>query len=267
MLIRIGSALIGIPVFIMFLYLGNIYLAGFIFALIILGSFEFKRLIGNSCNTLDISSVLIGELIFILGILYNWQNWLSLGIGVTFLSSLLIMLKNYPKVKINVISLNLLNLLYVGWTLVHILLIRNLHQGFLLLLLLFIIIWATDTGAYFTGRFLGKNKLAPQISPKKTIEGAIGGLISSVICAIIFVSFYKIIPVPFVILIAIIISTMGQIGDLIESSFKRFVGIKDSGNIIPGHGGILDRFDSTITTAPILYYILILLHNWGGYFG
>lgn len=260
LLLRISSAIVGIPVFVLFLFLGNIYLASFIFALIILGSFEFKNFMIKGHNNINIIPVILGEVIFILGITYNWENWLSLGIGATFFTSLLIMLKKYPKIKINSIALNLLNLIYVGWTLVHILLIRNLSEGFLLLLLLFIIIWATDTGAYFTGRLLGKNKLSPQISPNKTIEGALGGLVSSILCAVIFVSFYKVISVPAVILIALVLSVMGQLGDLVESSFKRFADIKDSGNIIPGHGGILDRFDSTIFTVPILYYILVFIH-------
>ena len=259
MLLRIGSAVVGIPLFILFLYLGNIYLLGFISVLIILGTLEFKALASKICTEIRIVPVVLGEIVFILGIFFNWSNWLSLGIGVTFFSSILIMIKSYPKIKTSSIALNLLNLIYVGWTLVHILFIRNLSGGFLFLILLFIIIWTTDTGAYFIGSYFGKNKLAPQISPNKTIEGSLGGLFLSILCAIIFVYFYKIMSIPAVILIAFVISIMGQLGDLAESAFKRFADIKDSGNIIPGHGGILDRFDSTIFTAPILYYILIFM--------
>lgn len=124
--------------------------------------------------------------------------------------------------------------------------------------LLFILftIWATDTGAYFIGNAFGRRKLWPKISPNKTVEGAIGGLTLAIIVASLFqlvnpfdVSFYLIISV------AAVISIFGQIGDLVASAFKRNYDIKDSGNILPGHGGIIDRLDSLLFVLPILYII------------
>lgn len=238
-----------------------------IFLLIIGGLYEFKGLMKKNGNVFFALPIILSEIIFISGIIFSWENWFELGMLVALFSFLLLMIGKYPKVSIEDISLNLLALLYIGWTLVHILLIRNLTNGFLLLILLFIIIWATDTGAYFSGRFFGKHKLALKLSPKKTVEGAIGGLLFSILSAVIFNLYYQIFSVGLIILIAFIISIMGQLGDLIESSLKRFVNIKDSGKIIPGHGGILDRFDSTITTAPILYYFVVLLQKWGVIFG
>src|SRR5690606_996650 len=116
--------------------------------------------------------------------------------------------------------------------------------------------WATDTGAYFFGRAFGKHKLWPTISPKKTIEGAIGGIISA---CIVGISFHLIYPFEhsfwMIVLVTILVSMVGQLGDLVESAYKRYFGVKDSGNILPGHGGILDRFDSLLFVVPFLHLI------------
>lgn len=119
-----------------------------------------------------------------------------------------------------------------------------------------LIIIATDTGAYFAGRTFGKRKLWPQISPNKTIEGTVGGIILACVVAIIYhwlFSFHS--SVLIVIVVTIFASVAGQIGDLVESAFKRFYKVKDSGNILPGHGGVLDRFDSWLFVFPLLYII------------
>ncbi|HLR66172.1 phosphatidate cytidylyltransferase [Virgibacillus alimentarius] len=118
------------------------------------------------------------------------------------------------------------------------------------------IIWATDTGAYFFGRAFGKRKLWPIISPNKTIEGAIGGVISACIVGVIFHLIY---PFDFSMIIilgvTVFISVFGQIGDLVESAFKRHYDVKDSGKILPGHGGILDRLDSLLFVLPLIHFI------------
>ena len=134
-----------------------------------------------------------------------------------------------------------------------------------MLLYLFVIIWASDSGAYFAGRICGRHKLAPSLSPKKTIEGAIGGIICAILLLYVvnlFLFAYEFITVPFriyeVILFATVVAIIGIVGDLAESMLKRMVDVKDSGNILPGHGGILDRFDSIILSAPVVYYLFIL---------
>ncbi|WP_223588510.1 phosphatidate cytidylyltransferase [Neobacillus bataviensis] len=121
------------------------------------------------------------------------------------------------------------------------------------------IIWATDSGAYFIGKALGKNKLWPEISPNKTVEGSIGGVVCAVIVAILF-KFLSDINVGLLPLmgITVVLSVFGQIGDLVQSAFKRHFNVKDSGNILPGHGGILDRFDSLLFVWPLLH----LFHLW-----
>lgn len=121
------------------------------------------------------------------------------------------------------------------------------------------LVWATDSGAYFVGRAIGKKKLWPEISPNKTIEGFIGGIVSAVVVALVFQLVAPIWPsfvhVP---IIAVFVSIFGQMGDLVESALKRHYHVKDSGTILPGHGGILDRFDSLLFVLPILYFVLII---------
>jgi len=131
-------------------------------------------------------------------------------------------------------------------------------QGFYLTLMLFVLIWATDTGAYYTGKSIGKTPFAPTISPNKTWEGTLGGLAMAILVALLF----KLFLLPFlgwqdVMILALIGGFWGQLGDLLESSLKRSAGVKDSGNFLPGHGGALDRFDSLIFSAPLYWIYLV----------
>ncbi|ARQ04298.1 phosphatidate cytidylyltransferase [Macrococcoides caseolyticum] len=132
------------------------------------------------------------------------------------------------------------------------------NNGLIYILFALLIVWVTDTGAYIFGRLFGKNKLWPEISPNKTIEGFVGGILSSTIIAIIFSINYdmplSILPL---ILVTWLFSMFGQLGDLVESALKRHFDVKDSGNLLPGHGGILDRFDSFIFVLPLMNILLI----------
>ena len=130
--------------------------------------------------------------------------------------------------------------------------------GAKLLFCIFASIWVCDSAAYFTGRAIGKHKFAEKVSPKKTWEGAIGGLIGALIVGICFYYFDAFSKSYIYILIALISGTIGQYGDLVESLIKRDVGVKDSSNLIPGHGGILDRIDSLIAVAPCFLLTLVI---------
>lgn len=138
--------------------------------------------------------------------------------------------------------------------------VRTAEMGFLTVIFVLLTLWGTDIGAYIIGMRFGKNKLAPIISPNKSIEGSVGGMAVSVIVAIIYTNFHnpEQFTLPIVILLAVLISIIGQLGDLTESAFKRHFGVKDSGKILPGHGGILDRFDSMLFVMPMFQIFLTI---------
>ncbi len=145
--------------------------------------------------------------------------------------------------------------MYVGMLSGSLIRLRNdFPVGPKLVFFLVLVVWLGDAGAYYTGKKFGKHKMSPRISPKKTIEGGIGGVITSMITAVVIqLTFFHEIPLVHAITVGIVLSIAGMIGDLAESMWKRSAAVKDSGTLIPGHGGFLDRFDSILFTAPILY--------------
>jgi phosphatidate cytidylyltransferase len=125
----------------------------------------------------------------------------------------------------------------------------------------FILIWTNDTGAYLAGRAFGKNKLFERISPKKTWEGAVGGLLLTLVTAFLLNKYSSLLNITHWMITAAIIVVFGNLGDLTESLFKRSVSIKDSGNLLPGHGGLLDRFDAVLIAAPMVFtYLYFISH-------
>ena len=124
---------------------------------------------------------------------------------------------------------------------------------------IFILVWVNDTFAYIVGRLIGRTKLFPTVSPKKTIEGSFGGLFFSLIAAYFISKYVNILSGKDWMILALVIVIMGSLGDLLESKFKRIAGVKDSGAILPGHGGILDRLDSLVYAAPFAYLTLNLI--------
>ena len=138
--------------------------------------------------------------------------------------------------------------------------LRGLSEGFTWVLLAFVGTWAYDTGGYLGGRFFGKHSLAPRISPKKTWEGVAAGAGGLLICVACFSLFLPIEPwhIP---VFSLLVAVAAQAGDLIESAFKRIAGVKNSGTLLPGHGGILDRVDSLLLAAPVIYIYALLITN------
>lgn len=154
-----------------------------------------------------------------------------------------------------------LGVVYVAGLLAHLLLLRGLgpQDGLMLTLLAIVGTWLTDTGAFFTGRALGGRRLVPALSPHKTVSGAIGGWVIGFVGLLTGGVLFAAIPLPRALLLAGSVPVAAQLGDLLESAMKREAGIKDTGRLLPGHGGILDRFDSLLLVAPTVYYITVLL--------
>jgi phosphatidate cytidylyltransferase len=158
------------------------------------------------------------------------------------------------KVAIDQISFTLFGILYISGLGGFFLLIRSFEGGVRLIFFLFLIVWLGDIAAYYWGKNFGKNPLAPIVSPNKTIEGSIAGLLGSLVAAVISGYFFLgHIGMIHCLLIALICGTIGQFGDLAESLIKRQANIKNSGDILPGHGGVLDRIDSLLFAGPAFY--------------
>ena len=149
---------------------------------------------------------------------------------------------------------------YIAWLLGHLIPIHQLANGPFLIFFLFLVTWANDTAAYYTGTLMGQHPMAPLISPKKTWEGAVGGLLGSVAAAFACRAwFLESLGLSETVWLGLLIGVAAPLGDLCESALKRSAGVKDSGGLIPGHGGMLDRVDSLIFTTPVFYYGLLAL--------
>jgi phosphatidate cytidylyltransferase len=151
-------------------------------------------------------------------------------------------------------------ILYIGWLMSNFVILRNLEDGRGWVFLAVLCTFASDSSAYFAGRALGKHKLAPYISPKKSWEGCVAGVAGAIItCAIVVYLFH--LPVSYwqAILLGLLISVLGQLGDLVKSLFKRNMEVKDSGNVLPGHGGFLDRMDSLAFAGVTVYYFVAFI--------
>ena len=259
MLVRTISALIGAPLFILMIYLGGAYTITLVVGLTILGLREFL-LMGKNLGvrpwpflTFCVSVVWLGSIV------YKGTEWMMVVLVIWLLVGMGRMALTYPKTTLSEVGFNLLAVFYAVVLLSHLYLLSQMPRGMEWVFFTLLLVWASDTGAYLTGRLIGKHLLAPKISPKKTIEGAVGGMVLSVIAAMIIWRLISEGTWYIFVILAVIISISAQIGDLFESALKRSAGVKDSGKLIPGHGGILDRFDSLIFALPLVYYGLIIL--------
>ena len=160
-------------------------------------------------------------------------------------------------------AVNLFGTVYIGFMFAYILLLRFIpgRDGLFYVLFAVLVTWANDTFAYFIGVNFGRHKLSPKISPKKSIEGSLGGLVGGLLMAGALGSYFHK-PVFSILLLGLLTVAAGQFKDLVESIIKRNAGVKDSGHFLPGHGGVLDRFDSLLLAAPVVYYIVIYFESF-----
>lgn len=259
---RIMTGILAGALYIAFLLIGSVPFAVFITAIAVIA---YTELAVMKKMALRSPGVVIGALfvaLFVLGACLPHALsaflWLRL---LAALSLLLVILVVFSKNRFHIDQAAHLffSVFYIGFA--FFLLVHLRFEGLLLVFFIQIVIWSTDSGAYFVGRKWGKTKLAPHISPNKTIEGAIGAIIVALIIACLF---QLVIHEPLfsswwlLSVITVVISVFGQLGDLAESAIKRYFQVKDSGKILPGHGGLFDRFDSLIFILPILYLIHVI---------
>lgn len=153
------------------------------------------------------------------------------------------------------LGVGMIGVVYISCLLSYFILLRDSDFGILLVLFLLTVVWSTDTSAYYVGKNFGKTKLLPLVSPNKTVEGAIGGLVGACVASVAFkIIFFDTLSFFDALFLPLILSATGQMGDLFESFIKRWAGVKDMGSLIPGHGGILDRIDGLLFAAPVLYF-------------
>ena len=255
------------------LIIGGIFLSKYtfvlLFLLIMIGCLiEFFRFFRTSgIHPLTIYSIIIGAIFFLITFLITSEilsppYYLLFPIAILFLPGYELFRKGEN--NISNIATGILGLIYIAipLCLTNYIVFKNGIYNSFPLILLFILIWTNDTGAYIVGMKLGKHKLFPRISPKKSWEGLLGGIILTILVALIFVPLRQDISVFNGIITGIIVSVSSVFGDFTESMLKRSFNIKDSGQIIPGHGGFLDRFDSLLFAVPV-YLCYLKLYGIG----
>lgn len=265
MKIRIITALLALPFLIAPIYFGGLFLYVMIFLLSAIGSYELLRAyqITNKGPYVILGSMIVSYYTLLW---FTGSKYIYLLITAFLLGLLIYYVTAFPTMKLETIGITFISFFYVTYLISHIIWIRETKElGLALVWLVFLIGFGSDTFAYFAGRFFGKHKLAKVLSPKKTIEGAIGGIVGAIILSVVYGYvmfkqdiFQDITILKWLALMGGFGSVLSQVGDLAASAIKRQRGIKDFGKLLPGHGGILDRFDSNFFTAPFVYFIMTL---------
>lgn len=256
---RVISSLVAIPLLLFFTISGGVIFKAGVIVLTVVALYEYINAYRNTKNKAIISVLVIGFILYY-GLLL--MNSFDYALPVIFLIVIASMATPIFNSKYNVISsaVSITGFIYIVCFFSLVILIRANKHGDSLIWLVFIIAWCSDTFAYYIGKNFGKKKLCPAVSPKKTVEGSIGGIIGSIVGVIVWGYLNQSINFQWygLIILAISGSVISQIGDLSASLIKRHIGIKDYGNIMPGHGGILDRFDSILFAAPVVYYYIVI---------
>ena len=261
---RIITAIIGIPLLIAIIWFGEPWFTLLVIVMAGLGSFEFYRMASH----LKIQPITYLGMTWILLLILSPHCPYPITTPFLITSAIVISLiwllfRPQREQAFGNWAWTIAGILYIGWMLSYWVSLRSLEAGRNLVFWAMFTTFASDTSAFFIGRTRGKQPLAPSISPGKTWEGAIGGLLASIIASLILGIIF---PLPFnywqAALLGGVISVFAQLGDLVESLLKRNTGAKDASKLIPGHGGMLDRLDSLIFTGVVVYYCVVLATLW-----
>ena len=196
----------------------------------------------------------LGAVLYYIAMKADFGNYGTMAIIISMILILFVYVFGYPKYHAEQVMAAFFGMVYVAVMLSFIYLTRNLPDGKFLVWLIFLCSWGCDTCAYCVGMLIGKHKMAPVLSPKKSIEGAVGGVVGAALLGVIYAAATQGKMAEYA-LICAVGALISMVGDLAASAIKRNQNIKDYGKLIPGHGGILDRFDSVIITAPVIYYL------------
>lgn len=259
MLIRTISAFVLVPLLLGLTYLGGKYTALLVGFLTLMALWEFMR-IGEKMGIPAWYKTNLAVAVLWLAVIFSGgEEWMLASLVAWILIALGRLSLGYPKIQVTEVSYNFTGLVYTVVLLSHLYLLRQLPGGAAWAFLSFFLVWATDTGAYLIGRAFGKHPLSPRVSPNKTVEGSLGGLLTAVLVAVLYWNYIGGASLAYFLGLALVAGVAAQLGDLFESALKRSAGVKDSGKLIPGHGGVLDRFDSFVFAIPVVYYSLMIV--------
>lgn len=267
---RIITSIIGLPLLAVIVAYGGIPLQITCFVLAVTGMTEMYKAMSNKRLSVHYVGYIFAAIYFFFLRSLNSDFMLTI-ITLFIITDLVCLVLFHSKINIIDCAISFFGFFYVAFLLSFVYLVRLHHYGAYFVWLIFICSFGCDTFAYFTGIALGRHKLTPTLSPKKTIEGAVGGVVGATLLAYIFgLVVAKLLHVndPEHLLIrCTIVGVFGAVfailGDLSASAIKRYTKIKDFGRLIPGHGGVLDRFDSVFFTAPVVYIVMIVLMGRG----
>ena len=265
---RILTALVGIPLVIASVYYGGIFYMAFVAAITLLCLYEYGVILFTAKKPVNrISLIVFGFLMMIaatVGTLPVVEGSAAVYlpnffIAITLFGILFVEILS-PKRSLERVANTFLGVMLIPWALVHLVSIRNLEPyGEYFTYILFITIWVSDSFAYLIGSWLGRHKLNKAVSPKKSWEGLVGGFAFALLAGYVFYLVGWIDSLPKALIFTAVIAVAGTLGDLMESLLKRTIGVKDSGIFMPGHGGVLDRFDSILLATPAVALLIILL--------
>ena len=200
----------------------------------------------------------LGTILYYASLLLGFERYGMMAVLLGLVLLMFVYVFTYPKYEADQVMSAFFGIVYVAVMLSFIFLTRNLEGGKFLVWLIFLCSWGCDTCAYCVGMLIGKHKMAPVLSPKKSVEGAVGGVVGAAALGAIYAAVTHGPIVEYAVICAVG-ALISMVGDLAASAIKRNQGIKDYGKLIPGHGGILDRFDSVIFTAPVIYFLSIVM--------
>ena len=253
---RLISGIVLVAVALLTICSGGWILYGTLTIVSLIGMFELYRAVKVQKQGENLLAVVgyLGVILHYILLSLGYSEYAMMNLIIVLIAMMFVYVFSYPKYHAEQVMAAFFGVVYVGVMLSYIYQTRMIRDGAFLVWLIFLCSWGCDTCAYCVGMLIGKHKMAPVLSPKKSIEGAVGGVVGAALLGVIYAAAPQGKMAEYA-LICAVGALISMVGDLAASAIKRNQNIKDYGKLIPGHGGILDRFDSVIITAPVIYYL------------